>query len=53
LELVQTRGAELVKDVGGIYHFEITDGPNGEKASWTLDLKVLFCPITYNIYWVT
>jgi hypothetical protein len=25
----------------GVYEFEILDGPNGAKQSWTLDLKVL------------
>jgi len=29
----------LVKKVNGIYCFAITDGPNGAKKEWTVDLK--------------
>jgi NAD(P)-dependent dehydrogenase (short-subunit alcohol dehydrogenase family)/acyl dehydratase len=34
-----TEGPEQVKKVGGLYHFKITGGPNGESQSWTIDLK--------------
>eukprot|EP01090_Pellita_catalonica_P021668 TRINITY_DN8165_c0_g1_i1.p1 TRINITY_DN8165_c0_g1~~TRINITY_DN8165_c0_g1_i1.p1 ORF type:complete len:107 (-),score=28.44 TRINITY_DN8165_c0_g1_i1:37-357(-) len=29
----------LVKQVQGVYHFEVTDGPGGKSAVWCLDLK--------------
>jgi len=36
---VKSDGAALVGKIGGIYEFEITDGPNGAKQVWTVDLK--------------
>jgi 3-hydroxyacyl-CoA dehydrogenase/3a,7a,12a-trihydroxy-5b-cholest-24-enoyl-CoA hydratase len=36
---LQAEGSALVSKIGGIYEFEIMDGPNGAKQSWTLDLK--------------
>ncbi len=37
---VKSDGAALVGKIGGIYEFEITEGPNGAKQVWTVDLKV-------------
>jgi len=34
-----SRGAEQVQKIGGVYHFKITNGPNGDSQSWTVDLK--------------
>jgi hypothetical protein len=38
-KLLDVAGEAVVKKVNGIYHFHITDGPNGAKESWVLDLK--------------
>jgi len=38
-KLLDTGGETIVKRVNGIYHFHITDGPNGAKESWVVDLK--------------
>jgi len=31
--------ADIVKQVKGIYHFQVKDGPGGATKSWTVDLK--------------
>jgi 3-hydroxyacyl-CoA dehydrogenase/3a,7a,12a-trihydroxy-5b-cholest-24-enoyl-CoA hydratase len=36
---VKSDGAALVGKIGGIYEFEVTEGPNGAKQIWTVDLK--------------
>src|SRR5688572_16301090 len=38
-KLLDVAGEAVVKKVNGIYHFHITDGPNGAKESWVVDLK--------------
>jgi len=36
---IKSEGSSLVGKIGGIYEFEVTDGPNGSKQSWTVNLK--------------
>lgn len=38
-KLLDAAGESVVKKVNGVYHFHITDGPNGAKESWVVDLK--------------
>jgi alkyl sulfatase BDS1-like metallo-beta-lactamase superfamily hydrolase len=38
-KLLDVAGESVVKKVNGIYHFHVTDGPNGAKESWVVDLK--------------
>ena len=36
---LQTAGADLVKKIGAVYHFEIIPGSGGENVWFTVDLK--------------
>eukprot|EP00211_Chloroparvula_japonica_P001518 CAMPEP_0119149014 /NCGR_PEP_ID=MMETSP1310-20130426/42727_1 /TAXON_ID=464262 /ORGANISM="Genus nov. species nov., Strain RCC2339" /LENGTH=551 /DNA_ID=CAMNT_0007141089 /DNA_START=131 /DNA_END=1782 /DNA_ORIENTATION=+ len=38
-EGVAADGANLVKNIKGVYQFNITHGPNGATKEWTIDLK--------------
>ncbi|CAG9316947.1 unnamed protein product [Blepharisma stoltei] len=37
--ILQTTGADLVKKIGAIYHFEILAAPGAEPVVFTIDLK--------------
>ena len=32
-------GANIVKKVKAVFAFKVTNGPGGEKATWTIDVK--------------
>ncbi|CAG9313599.1 unnamed protein product [Blepharisma stoltei] len=37
--ILQTNGADLVKKIGAVYHFEILPAPGAEPVVFTIDLK--------------
>lgn len=39
IPLLQTQGADLVKKIAAVYHFEILATPGAEPVSFTVDLK--------------
>ncbi|XP_049604354.1 sterol carrier protein 2 [Syngnathus scovelli] len=36
---LQEEGANLVKKVGGVFAFQVKEGPNGKEATWFVDVK--------------
>ncbi|XP_057714198.1 sterol carrier protein 2 [Corythoichthys intestinalis] len=36
---LQEEGAQLVKKVGGVFAFQVKDGPDGKEATWFVDVK--------------
>ncbi|XP_077415724.1 sterol carrier protein 2 [Vanacampus margaritifer] len=36
---LQEEGAKLVKKVGGVFAFQVKDGPDGKEATWFVDVK--------------
>ncbi|XP_054621435.1 sterol carrier protein 2 [Dunckerocampus dactyliophorus] len=36
---LQEEGAQLVKKIGGIFAFQVKDGPGGKEATWFVDVK--------------
>ncbi|KAF6719713.1 Non-specific lipid-transfer protein [Oryzias melastigma] len=36
---LQQKGEQLVKRVGGVFAFQVKDGPGGKEATWVVDVK--------------
>ncbi|XP_010288819.1 PREDICTED: non-specific lipid-transfer protein, partial [Phaethon lepturus] len=36
---LQEEGEQFVKKIGGVFAFNITDGPGGKEATWIVDMK--------------
>ncbi|XP_030017032.1 sterol carrier protein 2 [Sphaeramia orbicularis] len=36
---LQEEGEQLVKKVGGVFAFKVKDGPEGQEATWVVDVK--------------
>lgn len=36
---LQEEGEQIVKNIAAVYAFNVKDGPNGEEATWIVDLK--------------
>lgn len=36
---LQQEGAQLVKKIGGVFAFNVKDGPGGKEATWIVDVK--------------
>ncbi|KAL6044330.1 Hydroxysteroid 17-beta dehydrogenase 4 [Balamuthia mandrillaris] len=36
---IQSRGADIVKKINGVYEFVLTNGPSNKTQSWLIDLK--------------
>ncbi|XP_043941388.1 sterol carrier protein 2 [Protopterus annectens] len=36
---LQQEGPQFVKKIGGVFAFKVKDGPGGEEAMWTVDVK--------------
>lgn len=36
---LQEEGEKLVKNIGGVFAFEVKDGPDGNEATWVVDVK--------------
>ncbi|KAM6918784.1 sterol carrier protein 2 [Xenentodon cancila] len=36
---LQQEGEKLVKKIGGVFAFNVKDGPNGQEAIWVVDVK--------------
>lgn len=32
-------GEQFVKKIGGVFAFKVKDGPNGQEATWIVDVK--------------
>lgn len=32
-------GEQFVKKIGGVFAFKVKDGPNGQEATWFVDVK--------------
>lgn len=35
----EQEGAQFVKKIGGVFAFKVKDGPNGQEATWFVDVK--------------
>ncbi|XP_004068213.1 non-specific lipid-transfer protein [Oryzias latipes] len=36
---LQEDGEQFVKKIGGVFAFKVRDGPNGQEATWFVDVK--------------
>uniref|UniRef100_A0A3B3UMJ5 Sterol carrier protein 2b n=1 Tax=Poecilia latipinna TaxID=48699 RepID=A0A3B3UMJ5_9TELE len=36
---LQEEGEQFVKKIGGVFAFKVKDGPNGQEATWIVDVK--------------
>ncbi|XP_061894560.1 sterol carrier protein 2b [Entelurus aequoreus] len=36
---LQEEGEKFVKKIGGVFAFKVKDGPNGQEATWLVDVK--------------
>ncbi|XP_070817199.1 sterol carrier protein 2b [Chaetodon trifascialis] len=36
---LEEEGEALVKKIGGVFAFKVKDGPNGQEATWFVDVK--------------
>uniref|UniRef100_A0A3Q3W9A2 SCP2 domain-containing protein n=1 Tax=Mola mola TaxID=94237 RepID=A0A3Q3W9A2_MOLML len=36
---LQEEGEQFVKKIGGVFAFKVKDGPNGQEATWYVDVK--------------
>ncbi|XP_078115587.1 sterol carrier protein 2b isoform X2 [Sander vitreus] len=36
---LQEEGEQFVKKIGGVFAFKVKDGPNGQEATWFVDVK--------------
>uniref|UniRef100_A0A4W6FGM6 SCP2 domain-containing protein n=1 Tax=Lates calcarifer TaxID=8187 RepID=A0A4W6FGM6_LATCA len=36
---LQEDGEQFVKKIGGVFAFKVKDGPNGQEATWFVDVK--------------
>ncbi|XP_068176393.1 sterol carrier protein 2b isoform X2 [Antennarius striatus] len=36
---LQEEGEQFVKKIGGVFAFKVKDGPNGQEATWVVDVK--------------
>ncbi|XP_061593338.1 sterol carrier protein 2b isoform X1 [Cololabis saira] len=36
---LQEEGEQFVKKIGGVFAFKVKDGPNGQEATWLVDVK--------------
>uniref|UniRef100_A0A3Q3B2X9 Sterol carrier protein 2b n=1 Tax=Kryptolebias marmoratus TaxID=37003 RepID=A0A3Q3B2X9_KRYMA len=39
LEQRLREGEQFVKKIGGVFAFKVKDGPNGQEATWVVDVK--------------
>lgn len=35
----EQEGEQFVKKIGGVFAFKVKDGPNGQEATWFVDVK--------------
>lgn len=35
----EQEGEQFVKKIGGVFAFKVRDGPNGQEATWFVDVK--------------
>nr|XP_057929199.1 sterol carrier protein 2b isoform X2 [Doryrhamphus excisus] len=38
-KMLQEEGEKFVKKIGGVFAFKVKDGPNGQEATWFVDVK--------------
>ncbi|XP_060933646.1 sterol carrier protein 2b [Limanda limanda] len=36
---LEEEGEQFVKKIGGVFAFQVKDGPNGQEATWFVDVK--------------
>uniref|UniRef100_A0A1A8FZF2 Sterol carrier protein 2b n=1 Tax=Nothobranchius korthausae TaxID=1143690 RepID=A0A1A8FZF2_9TELE len=36
---LEEEGEQFVKKIGGVFSFKVKDGPNGQEATWIVDVK--------------
>lgn len=36
---VKQEGEKFVKKIGGVFAFKVTNGPDGQQATWVVDVK--------------
>uniref|UniRef100_A0A3P8UKG4 Sterol carrier protein 2b n=1 Tax=Cynoglossus semilaevis TaxID=244447 RepID=A0A3P8UKG4_CYNSE len=37
--MLQQEGEKFVKKIGGVFAFKVTNGPDGQQATWVVDVK--------------